>query len=152
MSQRKKNIGFIIGSLLRRKKLAFISILEPFGITPRQYAVLFSLWEEGRQPLTELATRLYADASSLSRIVLLLEKSGLIQRRRDENDRRVFRLMLAPRGEVLMQQIWPLVEAHEARMLRGISKDEIERVAAAMQKMIANLSAPSVDDATTDNP
>ena len=136
----QESIGFLIGALLRRKGLAFRALLAPYEVTPRQYAVLSSLWQTDCLALTDLANRLYADPSSLSRTLVLMEKSGLIQRRRDDEDRRVYRFMLAQRGRALGRRLRPLVQTHEAAAVRGLSAKEIEVTANAMRKMLENLS------------
>ena len=134
-----ESISFIMGALLRRKKLTALALIEPFNITLRQYVILSRLWHEGSQSLMALAKRLYADPPSLSRTILLLEKSNLIERERDAVDRRVFTLKLSPSGRELMQQIKPILAEYEKQMMAGISAEEISVVTTAMRKMIHNL-------------
>ena len=145
MDNNQESIGFLLGALLRRKGLAFRALLAPFQVTPRQYAVLSRLWQEDSLALTDLARRLYADPSSISRTLVLMEKSGLIERHRDDEDRRVFRLMLSTRGHALKRQLRPLVQAHEEETVLGISAAEIEVVANAMRRMLENLGGTSAD-------
>lgn len=135
----RESIGFLVGALLRRKRLAFRTLLAPFQVTPRQYAVLSRLWQQDSLTLTELARRLYADPSSLCRTVVLMEKSGLVRRQRDEEDRRVFRLTLSTRGHALKRQLRRLVRKHEQETVRGLSPTEVEVVSNAMRKMLGNL-------------
>jgi DNA-binding MarR family transcriptional regulator len=141
----QESIGFLIGALLRRKRISFRALLEPFKVTPRQYAVLSRLWQEESLALTDLAKRLYADPSSLSRTLVLMEKSDLIKRQRDDEDRRVFRLTLSTRGRALKRRLRPLVQAHEEEMVKGLSPAEIDVVADAMRRMLENLGGTSVD-------
>jgi DNA-binding MarR family transcriptional regulator len=141
----QESIGFLVGALFRRKGLAFRTLLAPFEVTRRQYAVLSRLWQEDGLALTELARRLYADPSSLCRTILLMEKAGLIRRQRDADDRRVFRLILSTRGRALKRRLRPLVQAHEQGTVRRLSPAEIETVAGALRKMLANLGGASTD-------
>lgn len=135
----KESISFIMGALLRRKKLTALALIEPFNVTLRQYVILSRLWHEGRQSLMELAKQLYADPPSLSRTILRLEKSGLIQRERDSVDRRIFTLQLSESGRQLIGRIKPILAEYEKQMMAGLSSEEILVVTAAMRKMIHNL-------------
>jgi len=141
----QESIGFLIGALLRRKRLAFRALLAPYEVTPRQYAVLSRLWQADCLALTDLANRLYADPSSLSRTLVLMEKSGLIERRRDDEDRRVYRFILAQRGRALKRRLRPLVQAHEEEVVLGLSPEEIEATGNAIRKMLENLRDSSAD-------
>jgi MarR family transcriptional regulator, organic hydroperoxide resistance regulator len=142
---RQESIGFLVGALLRRKGLAFRTLLAPYQITPRQYAVLSRLWQEDGLPLTELARRLYADPSSLCRTILLMEKAGLIRRQRDAADRRVFRLRLSKQGRALKRQLRPLVQAHDEDTVRRLSPAEITAVADVLRRMLVNLGGTPAD-------
>jgi DNA-binding MarR family transcriptional regulator len=148
----QETIGFLIGALLRRKRLAFGALLEPYHVTPRQFAVLSRLWQEDGLALTDLARRLYADPSSLSRTLVLMERAGLLRRQRDADDRRVFSLRLSPQGRRLKRRLRSRVQAHEAEMIQGLSPAEIELVAGAMRRMLENLGgAPADGDALLDD-
>ncbi len=144
----QESIGFLVGALVRRKGLAFRTFLAPYRVTRRQYAVLSRLWQEDGLALTELASRLYADPSSLCRTIELMERAGLVRRQRDAADRRVFRIKLSERGRALKRRLRPLVQAHEEETVRGLAPAEIEAVADALRKMLANLgSAPALEEA-----
>jgi len=148
----QESLGFLMGALLRRKRLSFRTLLAPFQVTPRQYAVLSRLWQENSLALTELARRMYADPSSLSRTLVLMEKSGLIKRHSDENDRRVFQLVLSKRGRALKRQLQSRVRAHEDKMVRGLSLAEVELVESAIRKMLCNLGdTPNGIDVSLDD-
>jgi DNA-binding MarR family transcriptional regulator len=135
----RESIGFLVGALLRRKRLAFRTLLAPFQVTPRQYAVLSRLWQQDCLTLTELARRLYADPSSLCRTIVLMERSGLVQRQRDQQDRRIFRIKLSKRGRALKRRLQRLVRTHEKETVRGLSPAEVKVVSGAMRKMLGNL-------------
>lgn len=135
------SIGFLLAVLSRRKNLAFRALLAPHGLTPPQFGVLAVLWHQQGLPLGEVAGRLYADQTSLSRTVFAMERAGLLRRRRSASDRRALQLHLSERGAALMTKLYPLMEAEGRRLLRGLSRSEVAVLRRALTKMIDNLSA-----------
>ena len=92
------------------------------GITLRWYDVLVHL-EEARDGLrmTELAGRILASKSGLTRVVDRMEAAGLVRRERPPGDRRVVLVILTPEG----------IEAvHAARAVhhRGIQQHFVQHV------------------------
>ncbi|XXT25583.1 MarR family transcriptional regulator [Sorangium sp. So ce429] len=52
-------------------------------ITPEQWMVLVRLWEQEGVTQMHLAERTFRDVPTMSRIVALMERDGLIERRQD---------------------------------------------------------------------
>lgn len=63
-------------------------VLTPFGITYQQFLVLVELNLAGRQSPSHLAAALHLDCSSVSGLLNRMEKAGLVERIRDDKDRR----------------------------------------------------------------
>ncbi|MFC1852339.1 MarR family winged helix-turn-helix transcriptional regulator [candidate division CSSED10-310 bacterium] len=138
MSRSNESIGFLLGALLRRKSLVFRALLLPYHLTPRRYAILSRLWEEDGLHLNELAHRLYVDSSSLCRTLSDMEKAGLLIRRRNSQDRRVFHLYLSERSRALEAVLLPHVKKHNERMLSGISEESVESLRQTIRQMLVN--------------
>jgi DNA-binding MarR family transcriptional regulator len=73
------------------------------GITLRWYDALVQLEEaEGGLPMNELAGRILASKSGLTRVIDRMEEAGLVRRERPPDDRRVVLVVITERGlEVL---------------------------------------------------
>ena len=73
-------------------------VLDTFGLTISQYAVLTSLdMQEGRR-LTSLSDKLLRSKSTITRIVDYLEEKGYVERVGDPEDRRAQRVILTRQG------------------------------------------------------
>jgi MarR family transcriptional regulator, organic hydroperoxide resistance regulator len=72
--------------------------LSPFGVTVTQYSVLSALWQRDGQSGAELGARLVFDSATVTGLIDRLQGAELIERRPDENDRRVNRVFLTERG------------------------------------------------------
>lgn len=79
-------------------------ILSNYIITPPQFIALQWLQESGDMTIGDLSTKMYLAFSTTTDLVDRMEKNELVQRVRDENDRRVVRIHLLPEGSVLFRK------------------------------------------------
>jgi DNA-binding MarR family transcriptional regulator len=69
------------------------------GMTLRWYDVLVQLEEAGGAcRMSELAGRILASKSGLTRVIDRMEEAGLVRRERPEHDRRVILVLITPAG------------------------------------------------------
>jgi homoprotocatechuate degradation regulator HpaR len=88
----------------------FRRIFSDFGLTEQQWRVLRVLWEHDEIPLRKLAALALIPAPSLVGIVDRLQKTGLVDRRRSDSDRRNVFVLATQKGQDLEQQIMPRVQ------------------------------------------
>jgi DNA-binding MarR family transcriptional regulator len=113
------------------------------GMTRAQWAIL--IWLE-RQPgisQKELSEILEVEPITVARLIDRLEGRGMVERRPDPRDRRIWRLhLLRPARDVLHE-----IDAERAAMTRmvtaGISEEAIETVTDALLRMKATLTQES---------
>ena len=75
--------------------------LEKLGLTYTQYVVMMVFWEHGGMTESELGKLVHLDSGTLAPLLKRLEKQGLINRTRpDDNERKLF-LSLTEQGEAL---------------------------------------------------
>ena len=78
--------------------------LEALNLTYTQYIVMMVLWEYGGMTEGELGKKVLLDSGTLAPLLKRLEKLGLIERFRPENNERKLFLKLTPEGEALKQK------------------------------------------------
>ena len=83
------------------------------GLTPTQYSVLGLVRGRGPLGLADLAELEGLNPTMLSRVVRVLDDSGLIQRRPDPSDLRAARVEITPDGELMHERI----REHRTRVL-----------------------------------
>ncbi len=76
-------------------------LLEPLGLTYPQYLVMMVLWEQNRMMIKDIGARLDLDTGTLSPLLKRLEKSELVQRRRDGQDERQVYIQITEKGRAL---------------------------------------------------
>ena len=85
--------------------------LEPtitkYGITAPQFGVLETLWHLGPMNHATLADKRLVSRGNITSAVDLLERDGLVRRKRAKDDRRQSIVSLTPKGRRLVSRIFP---------------------------------------------
>jgi DNA-binding MarR family transcriptional regulator len=108
---------------------------EQLGVTSRQVTLLWLIRSNAGLSLRELAAEEGISAPALSGHVDRLEKAGLLERARDEDDRRRVGLTLTGEGERLLKRVRARRTTWLAERLRDLDEDEIARVEAAIEPL-----------------
>ena len=108
---------------------------EQLGITSRQATFLWLIRTNPGMSLRELAAEEGISAPALSGHVDRLEKAGLIERVRDEDDRRRVGLTLTDEGERLLRRVRARRTTWLADRLKGLDDDELAAVEAAIEPL-----------------
>ncbi|MBA3896767.1 MAG: MarR family transcriptional regulator, partial [Sphingomonadaceae bacterium] len=85
------NIGFLLHDVARRYRARFDADARELGVTRQQWRTLLHLSFREGQTQAELADRLEVERITLCRMVDRLSEAGLVERRADPQDRRVWR-------------------------------------------------------------
>ena len=112
--------------------------IEPFGLINMEFSILKSFLDQDEWTVTGLANLLPADAPRISRLVSKLVDRGLLRRRRRTDDRRVVLLRLTQQGKDLTEELRQRVHQHEARLLEGVSVEDLETLRAVTSKILGN--------------
>jgi DNA-binding MarR family transcriptional regulator len=141
--ERLPDVG--LGLLLREADQSFNRMLRgklgEHGVTFGQFQHLRHLWAEDGLTQVEISRRIGIEKASSTSIVDSLEKSGLITRQRDENDRRKMRIVLTPEGRGLERQLWDCARETNKVAAAGFAPGEIAALFAGLGRVIENLRA-----------
>ena len=97
-----------------------------YDCTPEQWGVLTRLRDEEGVNQSRLGARTFKDRHNIARILDLLEKRRLIERRSDADDRRAYRVFLTPEGKETEEKLRVLVMRHRTGMFDGLSATDVE--------------------------
>ncbi|HET6612472.1 MAG TPA: MarR family transcriptional regulator [Kofleriaceae bacterium] len=137
-------VGFLLASIVRARKLWARQILGPCELTPPQYAVLARLAECDGLSVGEIARRLYADMTMLSRTIGRMERAGLVTRQRCEADRRTCEVWLTDLGRERIASIQPRIEAAEHQLVNGLDEDAIATLKDLLRVVLSNVVRDTV--------
>ncbi|MEM7336950.1 MAG: MarR family transcriptional regulator [Chloroflexota bacterium] len=92
--------------------------------TADQWHVLHMIAVNQGLSQNELKELVNKDRPTVSRMIDVLERRNLVERRRDETDRRRFKLMLTAEGQAIYNEMQPEVVAFVNRFLNPISAED----------------------------
>ena len=111
-----------------------------YGLTSSQYNVLRILRGEGKPlPSLEIAERMIQVVPAITGLIDRLEKQGLVERKRCEEDRRIVYVELTTKAGKLLEQIdSPLNALHKA-LLGHLTRTELNELSRLLEKARANM-------------
>lgn len=109
------------------------------GISPSQFPVLKLLEEKGEATVSEVASHLGMSVAGATGLIDRLVKAGLVERRRDEGDRRLVFVALSAQGEAGLARARRTRRAIIADLMSTLTRDEVEQFLATFEKMHASL-------------
>jgi len=118
-------LTFLLGKAQQRAYQVGKLMLQPYGVTPVQYAVLHLLWERDGQQSSELGERLRLDSATMTGLLDRLVQNGLVERRSNSKDRRVNLIHLTNRGMELKDILNDKVEQAHQEVLKDFSEEEV---------------------------
>jgi DNA-binding MarR family transcriptional regulator len=119
---------------------ALDEVVRPDGLTALQYTALTVLERHPNLTSAQLARNSFVTAQAMADMVSALRDLGLIERHRDERDRRRLVLALTPAGRGLLARCRDQVAALEDRMLVGLTDRQIAQLRTSLLSCRAALS------------
>ncbi|MBK1657811.1 MarR family winged helix-turn-helix transcriptional regulator [Paracraurococcus ruber] len=111
------------------------------GMTRAQWMILVRLRRCGGLTQRELAEILEVEPITVGRLVDRLAGRGLVERRADPSDRRVWRLHLTPGADPVLAEIDEVRRAFDAEVAAGLPPAQRQAVIEALLLMKSNLLA-----------
>ncbi|MBA4541434.1 MULTISPECIES: MarR family winged helix-turn-helix transcriptional regulator [Thermoactinomyces] len=110
-----------ISQIVKRKGR---DILNHFPITPPQFTALIWLKDEGDLTIGELSQKMFLACSTMTDLIDRMEKNGMVERVRDDRDRRVVRIHLLDKGRKIIEEVLETRRQYLSEILSHLSDDE----------------------------
>ena len=104
----------------------FHQTLSGFGLGKGQPPILKYLSLNDGCKQSEIAKREHLTAATVTVMLQTMEKNGLIERKSDENDLRIMRVYITPKGRELQEKCDEAIENMEKEIYADFTADEIE--------------------------
>lgn len=144
MKYRKdKGLAFLINATDKIIMNNFVRKLKNNGIniTFEQFTILTMLWDNENLCQYNLAQLTNRDQASTSRLINTLIKNELIIRQCCPSDKRINRIKLTEKGELLKAPVESIARECFEEAANGISKEEIEQGMKFLTKISENLNS-----------
>lgn len=140
MTEFHRDLLFLLHDVARLLRVDADKRARLHGMTRAQWAILIRLDRQPGLSQKELSELLEVEPITVARLIDRLEARGMVERRPDPRDRRIWRLhLLRPARDVLHE-----IDDQRADMTRmvtaGIDEDSIEIMTEALVRMKATLT------------
>jgi DNA-binding MarR family transcriptional regulator len=136
-----QSLGYTTNRLANRLRAELAAGFEAggFDVTPDQWMVLGRLSEGDGISQKELGIRIAKDKTNTARIMEIMERKGLVERRSDSEDQRQRLIYMTEFGRNTHQQLIPIAQAVLQRAQRGFSSEEVTQLIATLNRVYDNL-------------
>src|SRR5690606_32391508 len=133
--------SFILDRTARKvKQYAQVSFAQrDFDITIDQWSIINILFQENPMTHKELAELSGKDQPTLTRIMDILIKKGLVRRVEHPTDRRALQLQLTDEGKIKVDNLSPLVAEVRMKAWENLSEEDFEHFVRILNTIYSNL-------------
>lgn len=135
-------LGFLIADVSRLLRRRFDERARSIGITRPQWRALAAIRRAPGLNQGALAERLDVEPITACRMIDRLEDAGLVERRRDPDDRRAWLIHLTKRAEPLTTQLRALADDMFASVLADISDADRQQITDTLTRIRDNIATP----------
>lgn len=109
-----------------------------YKISVDQWLVIKAILENPGMPQQEIASLVFKDNASVTRIIEILVQLGYLSRNIHETDRRKTNLEVTEEGKQIIQSVQSLVNQNRQVALSGISETALQNMNQTLTKIIEN--------------
>lgn len=136
----EQGIGLLLVQIGRLQRNLVASALDDIHIHVGQEHLVYRLAIEEGVSQAHLAEALCLEASTVTKMLLRLERDGVVERRPDNEDARIMRTYLTAHGKTLVQPVIDVWTQMEARLVQGMTDVEQVLLRRFLLQALSNLS------------
>lgn len=140
---KKTNGGFLVSKIKQIQGRVFEKLLSEYGIDEfngAQGRILYVLWEKDNIPIHILSEETGLAKTTLTSMLDRLEASGSIVRVYDKSDRRIVKIRLTSKAELLKEKYNEVSAKMNEIFYEGLSNEEIISFEDTLVKILDNLN------------
>ncbi len=116
-----------------------IKIVKQYGLSLGQFAVLEALYHKGDMTVGQVQEKILSSSGTIPVIIKNLEKSGYVNHKADECDKRKCMLHITDKGADLIKQVFPENKNMIIESFKNLSyneKDELLRLLKSLENKV----------------
>ena len=106
----------------------FHGLMQDSGFTFPQLSIISILAKNGEQKVSDISEKMGLSDSTVSGILDRLEQKGIIERKRNKDDRRVVKIYLSRGSQEICQEFHRKREEYFSHLLKELSEQEINDI------------------------
>lgn len=137
-----KQVGVFLNLVHNKFKQYVTAIFQSqgFNITPEQFLVMDTLWDEGILTQQQIADIIIKDKNSVVKLIDGLEERKLVKRISNSKDRRQNLIKVTPYAVKIQKEVTDLAMQAVNLIINGIPKDNMYVFIQVLSKMAENMN------------
>ncbi len=126
-----ENISHIIRlnrNFNRSLKHEFHDLMQDSGFTFPQLSIISILAKHDKQKVSDISEKMGLSDSTVSGILDRLEQKGIVERKRNKDDRRVVKIYLSKGSQKICQEFHRKREEYFVHLLKKLSEQEMDDI------------------------
>ncbi|MDK8182791.1 MarR family transcriptional regulator [Paenibacillus sp. UMB4589-SE434] len=119
-----ESLTHIMMHVMKLHRRTLHDLTQDVEVYPGQPPLLFRLADEDGQSQNELAQKLRVQPATLTVMITRMEKTGLVERRQDEQDHRLSRVFLTDKGRCAAEVLKETLQTLEQQCFEGFLQEE----------------------------
>lgn len=136
-----EEVGDLVKKLVRVFQLFERDQIKVFGVTTSQCYCLLELLNPENPTMLELSQKLNLNTSTVTRLVDNLVRDKLVERGRDECDRRIIKLSLTAKGRETALNLNDSIVKYYRRIISSIPNGELSPILESVAKLLSAFEA-----------
>jgi DNA-binding MarR family transcriptional regulator len=136
----RENLGYLLAKASQRWNEQLYEEFVRAGypeVRPAYGSILLPLFEEDGLRMGDLAVRARLAKQTMTTLVRLMERNGLVRRRRDPEDGRAVRIFLTPRARTFRSVAERVLDRLEERLADRLSPTGRGRLAKSLKEVMS---------------
>ena len=122
----------------------FHSEMAGIDLTARQYIILLTLSQMEGASQQDIIDATAIDRSTVSQVVQIMIRKGLLKRKRTREDARTYAITLTEEGQSVLQTAQPIVNRVNEAFLRSLPSEDADAFISALSAIVQ--SNPEAED------
>ncbi len=137
-----KQVAMFLNLVHNRFKQYVAGIFESqgFNITPEQFLVMDTLWDEGVLTQQQIADYMLKDKNSVVKLVDGLEERNLVRRTSNPKDRRQNLIEVTEYAMMIKDKVTKVAMEAVDKIINGIAKEDLQKFIKVLSKMAENMN------------
>ncbi len=129
-------VGALVQRLVRTFQIFERDQIKVFGFTSSQCYSLLGLLKTGSMAMSELSTKMNLDSTTMTRVIDNLVRDGLVERTRDEGDRRYVVIALTDSGKDVATKLDASIRQYYRAIIANLPEGEAMPVLNSVQLLL----------------
>lgn len=135
----------IFFKLSRKVFTLLFNELSKINLHPGQPPILLLLSKHDNLTQIDIANKVCVKPSTIAVMLKKMEKNGLIEKKIDKNDRRLFYISLTEKGRQIADKTHQIINQIETKITKQLTNEEKEEFKVILKKIISELENVNIE-------